>query len=57
MFHQGIIYQGGTSCVGNKKKQNTKNKKKEKQQQQQKNKKKPHPNINRSYNLCKVYSI
>lgn len=30
MFHQGIIYQGGTSCVGNKKKQKTKNEKKRK---------------------------
>lgn len=34
MFHQGIIYQGGTSCVGNKKNQKTKNEKNEKKQQQ-----------------------
>lgn len=41
MFHQGIIYQGGTSCVGNKKTQKTKNEKNEKKQQQKKPKKKP----------------
>lgn len=63
MFHQGIIYQGGTSCVGNKKKppknpqKQKKTKNKTKKKQQQKKQKKPHPNINRSYNLCKVYSI
>lgn len=53
MLLQGIIYQGGTSCVGNKKTKKQKTKKTKKKQQQQKN----HPNINRSYNLCKVYSI
>lgn len=29
MFHQGIIYQGGTSCVGKKKPKNPKQNKKQ----------------------------